>query len=107
MQILLTRIETGIEHCVEHLKLFNQYEALWKNDREESLQQFLTYGRELIPEEMEAIETSSPLLATEEMRSVANPTPPTLDQFKERIDSFEVLYTEVSILRSPLIPSGN
>ena len=63
------------------------YSYLWVDDRQEFLRQFLQYGHVLTAEEIEG--------AGDE--GVA-PSPPTLAQFKEQVDTYEMLYEEVEQL---------
>ncbi len=63
------------------------YSYLWVDDRQEFLRQFLQYGHVLTAEEIEnAGEEGVP------------PSPPTLAQFKEQVDTYEMLYDEVEQL---------
>jgi dynein heavy chain len=64
---------------------FDTYSHLWCDDRQEFLRQFLTYGHILTQEEIEAHANDG-----------VPESPPTLDQFKEEIDSYEELYQQVS-----------
>ena len=69
---------------MEYRNSIENYAYLWVDDRKEFLRQFLLYGHVLTAEEIEA--------AGEE--GVAK-TPPTLDQFKGQVDSYEKIYNEV------------
>ncbi|CBY35492.1 unnamed protein product, partial [Oikopleura dioica] len=64
---------------------FEIYSNLWIDDRQEFLNQFLTYGHILTQEEIEAHGTEG-----------VPENPPELTQFKEQIDSYEDLYSQVS-----------
>ena len=65
----------------------HRYAYLWVDDRKEFMRQFLLYNHVLTAEEIEAhAETGVP------------ESPPTLEQFRLQIDSYEMLYTEVSEL---------
>lgn len=69
---------------MEYCNSYEMYAYLWVDDRQEFLRQFLLYGHILTPEEIEA--------AGEEP---VPETPPTLEQFKEQVDTYEKIYTEV------------
>ena len=56
---------------------FESYAYLWLDDREAYMQQFLTYGRQLTPEEQE-------LLALED-NTAPKPCAPTKDLFREQV----------------------
>ena len=69
---------------MEYRNSYENYAYLWVDDRREFLRQFLLYGHVLTAEEIEA--------AGEE--GVAK-TPPTLEQFKKQVDTYEKIYNEV------------
>jgi len=69
---------------MEYRNSYENYAYLWVDDRREFLRQFLLYGHVLTAEEIEA--------AGEE--GVAK-TPPTLDHFKQQVDTYEKIYNEV------------
>ncbi|KAK7573934.1 hypothetical protein V9T40_011125 [Parthenolecanium corni] len=88
-------VKDDIWHCVdvvmseakEFSVKFETYSYLWLDDREMYMQQFLNYGRQLTAEEFDLIlleDASAPPL-----------NPPTIEQFKEQIDTFENLYFDV------------
>ena len=60
---------------------------MWVDDRKEFMRQFLLYNHVLTAEEIEA-----------HAESGVTESPPTLDQFRAQIDSYEMLYKEVSEL---------
>ena len=69
---------------MEYQNSFENYAYLWVDDRQEFLRQFLLYGHVLTAEEIEA--------AGEEG---VPETPPTLDQYKEQVDTYEQIFTAV------------
>lgn len=69
---------------MEYRNSYENYAYLWVDDRREFLRQFLLYGHVLTAEEIEA--------AGEEG---VTKTPPTLDQFKQQVDTYEKIYNEV------------
>ncbi|ETE67846.1 Dynein heavy chain 9, axonemal, partial [Ophiophagus hannah] len=86
-QSLMGRIQKMISACCNYCKSFDQYSYLYVDDRKEFLRQFLLYGHVLTAEEIEVhAEEGVP------------ETPPTLQQFREQIDSYEKVYEEVSHL---------
>ena len=60
---------------------------MWVDDRKEFMRQFLLYNHVLTAEEIEA-----------HAESGVTESPPTLEQFRAQIDSYELLYKEVSEL---------
>ncbi|XP_044310020.1 dynein axonemal heavy chain 9 [Varanus komodoensis] len=84
---LMERIKKMMSLCCGYRSSFDHYSYLYVDDRKEFMQQFLLYGHVLTAEEIEAhAEDGVP------------ETPPTLQQFKEQIDSYEKIYDEVSRL---------
>jgi len=78
---------------VQHTALNNKfcslrrYAYLWVDDRKEFMRQFLLYNHVLTAEEIEA-----------HAESGVPESPPTLEQFRSHIDSYEMLFNEVSDL---------
>ncbi|XP_062976517.1 dynein axonemal heavy chain 9 [Elgaria multicarinata webbii] len=84
---LMERIQKTMSVCCNYRSSFDHYSYLYVDDRKEFMRQFLLYSHVLIAEEIEAhAEDGVP------------ETPPTLQQFKEQIDSYEKIYDEVSHL---------
>ncbi|KAG8226803.1 hypothetical protein J437_LFUL002849 [Ladona fulva] len=73
--------------ALEFSSTFEAYAYLWLDDRQIFLQQFLLYGRQLTPDELD--------LVTDDVEHNIKESPPSLQQFKEQIDIFECLYLEV------------
>ncbi|XP_060520898.1 dynein beta chain, ciliary-like [Cylas formicarius] len=88
----------GMESAANFLKDFDDYYPLWEEDRQETLRQFLLYGRPLNLEEVELIR--------EEGEQALKETPPTLNQFKEQIDYYEELYKKVEEIPTEKILGG-
>lgn len=83
-QELMERVTTVINKATEYRNSFDTYAYLWVDDRNEFMRQFLLYNHVLTAEEIEAhVEDGVP------------ECPPTLEQFKEQIDTYEKLYVEV------------
>ncbi len=81
---VMTRVEKATDRAVEHRNSYTTYSYLWVDDRHEFLRQFLLYGHVLSAEEVDA--------AGEEG---VPESPPTLNRFKEQVDSYEKVYKEV------------
>uniref|UniRef100_A0A8C3KG70 Dynein axonemal heavy chain 9 n=1 Tax=Calidris pygmaea TaxID=425635 RepID=A0A8C3KG70_9CHAR len=82
---LLGRVQAVLMACCDYRSAFDHYSYLYGDDRKEFCRQFLLYGHILTAAEIEAYgEDGVP------------ETPPTLQQFKEQIDSYEKIYEEVN-----------
>ena len=68
----------------EYSSSLERYSYLWVDDRREFLRQFLLYGHVLTAEEIEAAGEEG----VKEM-------PPSLEQFKEQVDGYEAIYSQV------------
>ena len=83
-QELMDRIQNIMNKACEYRNSFDNYAYLWVDDRTEFMRQFLLYNHVLTTEEIEAhAEEGVP------------ECPPTLEQFKEQIDTYEKIYEEV------------
>ncbi|GCB69230.1 hypothetical protein scyTo_0001016 [Scyliorhinus torazame] len=86
-QHLMDSIQHVMAECCNYQNSFDQYAYLWVDDRKEFMRQFLLYGHVLTAEEIEAhAEDGVP------------ESPPTLQQYKEQVDSYEKIYDEVNHL---------
>uniref|UniRef100_G1KU34 Dynein axonemal heavy chain 17 n=1 Tax=Anolis carolinensis TaxID=28377 RepID=G1KU34_ANOCA len=84
---LMDRIQKMISVCSDYRSSFDHYSYLYVDDKKEFLHQFLLYGHVLPTEEIELhAENGIP------------ESPPTLQQFKEQIDSYQKIYMDVSLL---------
>uniref|UniRef100_A0A8B9TAI3 Dynein heavy chain 9, axonemal n=1 Tax=Anas platyrhynchos TaxID=8839 RepID=A0A8B9TAI3_ANAPL len=82
---LMGRVQAVMAACCDYRNAFDHYSYLYSDDRKEFFRQFLLYGHILTAVEIEAhAEDGVP------------ETPPTLQQFKEQIDSYEKIYEEVN-----------
>lgn len=70
--------------ALEYSSSLERYSYLWVDDRREFLRQFLLYGHVLTAEEIEAAGEEG----VKEM-------PPSLGQFKEQVDGYEAIYSQV------------
>lgn len=83
-QDLMDRVTGIMNKANEYRSSFDNFSYLWLDDRAEFMRQFLLYNHVLTAEEIEAhTEDGVP------------ECPPTLEQFKEQIDTYEKLYSEV------------
>ncbi|XP_054276549.1 dynein beta chain, ciliary [Macrosteles quadrilineatus] len=89
---IMESVKSVMEEANEFCSGFEVYSYLWLDDRMMYMQQFLMYGRQLNIEELE-------LLAVGDACAPES-TPPNMDKFKEQIDQFENLYSEVEDLDS-------
>ncbi|KAG8446024.1 hypothetical protein GDO86_013774 [Hymenochirus boettgeri] len=81
---IMESVQNMMSKCVHYRNSFDHYAYLYVDDRKEFMRQFLLYGHVLTAEEIEAhAEDGVP------------ETPPTLQQFKEQIDSYEKIYEEI------------
>uniref|UniRef100_A0A8C4V4J9 Dynein axonemal heavy chain 17 n=1 Tax=Falco tinnunculus TaxID=100819 RepID=A0A8C4V4J9_FALTI len=84
---LMGRVQAVMAACCDYRSAFDHYSYLYGDDRKEFCRQFLLYGHILTAAEIEAhAEDGVP------------ETPPTLQQFKEQIDSYEKIYEEVNCI---------
>ncbi|NXM72263.1 DYH9 protein, partial [Serilophus lunatus] len=83
---LLCRVQGAVAACWDSRGALERYSHLYGEDRRELSQQFLLYGHALTPAELEAQAEHGGLPEA----------PPTLQQFREHIDSFEKVYEEVN-----------
>lgn len=81
---IMSRVSAAVQKANKHCSIFDQYSYLWIDDRQEFMRQFLLYGHMLTTEELEE--------GDEEGLTI---NPPTLSQFKDQVDSYEKVYTEV------------
>ncbi|CAF0885207.1 unnamed protein product, partial [Didymodactylos carnosus] len=81
----IDRVHNVITKANEYRAFFNKYAYLWVDDRQEFMRQFLLYGHVLSQEEIEA-----------NAEAGVQQNPPTLQQFKEQVDTYETIYDEVS-----------
>uniref|UniRef100_A0A4X2LFE0 Dynein axonemal heavy chain 17 n=1 Tax=Vombatus ursinus TaxID=29139 RepID=A0A4X2LFE0_VOMUR len=85
--LLNERVKSMMTICCDYRNSFDHYSFLYMDDRKEFMRHFLLYGHMLTTEELEA------------HREDGIPeNPPTLQQFKLQIDSYEKIYEEVNHL---------
>ncbi|KAK2835022.1 hypothetical protein Q5P01_015506 [Channa striata] len=82
--LLMERVQEIMTTCCEFRNALERYSYLYVDDRKEFMRQFLLYGH---------------VLTTQEMEDYADDgipeCPPTLDNFREQVDSYEKIYEEV------------
>lgn len=88
---ILLNIDKVIEDTYEFCDRYQAYSYLWLDDRDQYLYQFLHYSRQLTNEEIEWIHINDPL--------APKTCPPKMEQFREQIDNFENLHTEVEKMK--------
>ncbi|XP_066560773.1 dynein axonemal heavy chain 9 [Amia ocellicauda] len=94
-QSLMERVQQVQSTCCDYRNSFDQYSYLYVDDRKEFIRQFLLYGHVLTSEEIEThAEDGVP------------ETPPSLEQFKEQVDSYEKIYSEVNRLEPVSVFDG-
>ena len=81
--LLLTRVMDASSRATKRKTQFLEYSYLWTDSRTEYMHYFLTYGRQLTPDEIESLEDDS---------NTVKKQYPSLDQFKEQIDTYENLH---------------
>ena len=81
---IVTRVTSATEKAIEFRNTYETYAYLWVDDRQEFMEQFLKYGHMLTAEEVEQV-GDEPIPES----------PPTLDQFKGQVDSYEKVHGEV------------
>uniref|UniRef100_A0A3P8V3P1 Dynein axonemal heavy chain 11 n=1 Tax=Cynoglossus semilaevis TaxID=244447 RepID=A0A3P8V3P1_CYNSE len=94
-QEIMARVENVLKQGINYQRKFDCYTHLWQEDRAEFLHLFLLYGRALTAAEVEA-----------HRADLLPESPPTINNFKEQIDYFEGLYTEISKLEDFRVFNG-
>ncbi|TRY82989.1 hypothetical protein DNTS_022847 [Danionella cerebrum] len=90
--LLMERVKSTMTRCCEYRDSLERYSYLYVENRKEFMQQFLLYGRALSNEELEMlVEQGLP------------ETPPTLECFKQQVDSYESLYEELQHLEAVVL----
>ncbi|XP_026855443.2 LOW QUALITY PROTEIN: dynein heavy chain 9, axonemal [Electrophorus electricus] len=94
-QLLMVRVERVMAKCWEYRDGFERYAYLYVDDRKEFMRQFLLYGHVLTSDEIEAhAEDGVP------------ESPPTLERFREQVDTYERVYEEVQKLEPVQVFDG-
>ncbi|XP_008276610.1 dynein axonemal heavy chain 9 [Stegastes partitus] len=82
--LLMERVQGVMATCCEFRNSLERYSYLYVDDRKEFMRQFLRYGHIHTNQEME-IDADNGIPES----------PPTLDDFREQVDSYEKIYEEV------------
>ncbi|KAK3091630.1 hypothetical protein FSP39_021358 [Pinctada imbricata] len=82
-QELMDRIQNIMNKACEYRNSFDNYAYLWVDDRNEFMRQFLLYNHVLTQEEIE-----------QHAEDGVPECPPTLNQFKDQINTYEKIYEE-------------
>lgn len=90
-QEILLSVDKALEEASQFCRDFERYSYLWLEDREYCMELFLTYGRILDPEEIELVQNKDPLAPKH--------TPPTIEAFREMIDGYESLHSEIEAIQ--------
>lgn len=76
-----------VQEADDFCRGFQRFSYLWLEDREFSMELFLTYGRMLDPDEIELVTAKEP--------NAPEAKPPTIEAFRDQIDHYESLYNEI------------
>ncbi|KAM9424094.1 dynein axonemal heavy chain 9 isoform 2-T2 [Pholidichthys leucotaenia] len=87
--LLMERVRGAMAACCEYLNSLEHFSYLYVDDRKEVMHQFLLYGHILTNEEMELYAENG-----------VPESPPSLDNFREQVDSYEKIYEQVQALES-------
>ncbi|XP_068082615.1 dynein beta chain, ciliary-like [Anabrus simplex] len=94
---ILDEVQLVTRDAIDFSIQFKRYSYLWMDDREMYLQQFLDYGRQLTPTEIENMS---------EPGSEIPLSPPKLPAYSEQIDKYDKIYLEVEEITSVKVFSG-
>jgi dynein heavy chain, axonemal len=104
---LMDRVNSIMTKANEFKDSFNKYAYLWVDDRKEFMRQFLLYNHVLTQEEIEA-HADHGVPGTLILYNITKPnfllffyileSPPTLEQFKEQVDTYENIYEDINKL---------
>lgn len=74
---IIEGVKTVLEEASDFASSFEAYSYLWLDDRQTYMSQFLSYGRQLTPEEMDLVTAGDAMQP--EM------SPPKMDLFREQV----------------------
>lgn len=95
---ILKGVDKVIQEAADYCRNFERYSYLWLEDREFCMENFLEYGRILEQEEVDLIMNKDP--------AAPQVAAPTIEAFREQIDNYEALFTEVEKIEPLQIFSG-
>lgn len=84
---ILQGVEKVVEEAAEFCNGFERYSYLWLDDREKCIEMFLEFGRFLEVDELDLIAMHD--------ATAPEPCQPTIEAFREQIDNYESLFTEI------------
>lgn len=84
---ILEGVEKVVEDAAEFCNGFERYSYLWIDERDRCMEMFLEYGRFLEGDELDLIAMHD--------SAAPQPSPPTIEAFREQIDNYESLYAEI------------
>lgn len=84
---ILDGVNKVVQEAADFCRGFERYSYLWLEEREYSMELFLTYGRLLEPDEIELVAAHEP--------TAPEPCSPTIEAFRDQIDNYESLYGEI------------
>lgn len=82
----VTRVKNVMSLANKYKSTYMEHSYLWQESRQEYMHYFLTYGKQLTPEELEMLEDDEKAVKKQY---------PTLDQFREQIDYYEGLHDQL------------
>lgn len=94
-QLLMDRVLRVMLECCEHCNSFEHYGYLYIYDQKEFMQQFLLYGHGITSKDIRAL-----------AEDCVPENPPTLEHFREQLDSYESVYAEVQKLEPVYVFDG-
>lgn len=97
-QEILLSVERAVEEATQFCGDFERYSYLWLEDREYCMELFLEYGRILDPDEIEMVINND--------SQAPKPCPPTIEAFREMIDGYESLHTEIEAIQPVQVFNG-
>lgn len=97
VEILLS-VDKAVEEATQFCGDFERYSYLWLEDREYCMELFLEYGRILDQDEIDLIGSNDPM--------APKPCPPTIEAFREMIDGYESLHTEIEAIQPVQVFNG-
>ncbi|TSL75253.1 Dynein heavy chain 17, axonemal [Bagarius yarrelli] len=91
-EAILTQVLNTMQEVQNYHEVYEKYSYLWKDDQEQIMELFQIYGKLFTHEDIEA----------GRLENIPK-TPPTLKEFKDMIDTYELLYHEVKKLENTTV----
>lgn len=95
---IMQNVDDVIQKATDFCRNFDKYSYLWLEDRHANMEIFLTYGRLLNPEELELATFDDPMAPPKRA--------PKIESFREQIDNYESLFTEIEEIEINQIFNG-